>query len=68
MTLPLRKTAYPQGVFTDFGPGYKADRQAEPALAPAPRLGQDTAGILGELGVPAAEIEALAAAGVLRCV
>ena len=68
MTLPVRKTAYPKGVFTDFGPGYKADRQAEPALAPAPRLGQDTAGILGELGVPAAEIEALAAAGVVRCV
>ena len=52
---------------TDFGPGYKADRQDEPALAPAPRLGQDTAGILGELGVSAAEIEALAAAGVVRC-
>ena len=54
-------------MLTDFGPGYKADRQAEPALAPAPRLGQDTAGILGELGVSATEIEALAAAGVVRC-
>ena len=67
MTLPLRKTTYPHGVLTDFGPGYKADRQAEPALAPAPRLGQDTAGILGELGLPPSEIEALAAAGVVRC-
>ena len=67
MTLPVRKTLYPKGVMTDFGPGYKADRLDEPALAPAPRLGQDSASILGELGLPAAEIEALVAAGVVRC-
>jgi len=67
MTLPLRKTVYPQGVMTDFGPGYKADRQDEPPLQPAPRLGQDTAAALGELGLPDAEIDALAAGGAIRC-
>ena len=63
MTLPVRRTRHAQGVMTDFGPGYKADRQDEPALEPAPRLGQHTASILRALGLDAARIDALAAAG-----
>ena len=63
MTLPVRKTRYVQGVMTDFGPGYKADRQDESPLQPAPRLGQHTAEILRSLGLDAAQIDALAAAG-----
>ena len=65
MTLPVRKTAYAQGVMTDFGPGYKADRQPEAALEPAPRLGQHTTQLLLSLGLAAAEIDALAAAGTI---
>ena len=63
MTLPMRKTRYAQGVMTDFGPGYKADRQDEAPLEPAPRLGQHTAQILQSLGLDTARIDALAAAG-----
>ena len=63
MTLPVRKTRYAQGVMTDFGPGYKADRQDEAPLEPAPRLGQHTALILRAMGLDATQIDALAAAG-----
>lgn len=66
MTLPVRKTAYPQGVMTDFGPGYKADRAAEPVLPPAPRLGQHTREILGALGLGAAELDELTEAGTIQ--
>lgn len=68
MTLPVRKTRYVQGVMTDFGPGYKADRQDESPLQPAPRLGQHTAEILRSLGLDAAQIDALAAAGTVGTV
>jgi crotonobetainyl-CoA:carnitine CoA-transferase CaiB-like acyl-CoA transferase len=66
MTLPVRKTRYPLGVMTDFGAGYKADRQVGQALPPAPRLGQHTAEILTSLGVTGTELEQLAAAGTIR--
>ena len=47
----------------------KSPVRSEPSIAapdPSPAVGQDTAGVLGELGIDAAEIERLAAAGVLR--
>ena len=63
LTLPLRSTAYPNGTLTDFGAGFKADGSDGAALAPAPRLGQHTAAILGEVGFSATEIAALASEG-----
>lgn len=63
MTLPLRHTRYPQGVMTDFGPGYKADQNAEPALDRAPGLGQHTREILASLGMAEDEVTALIASG-----
>ena len=63
MTLPVRKTHYAHGVMTDFGPGYKADRQDEAPLDPAPRLGQHTVQILQSIGLDTAQIDALVAAG-----
>lgn len=67
MSLPLRKTVYPKGALTDFGAGCVVDGQAGAPLAPAPRLGQHTADILGPLGVDAAELKQLAAQGIIRC-
>lgn len=67
MSLPVRKTAYPNGVFTDFGGGCVVDRQAGTPLPPAPRLGQHTAELLGSLGVDAAELKQLCAQGIVRC-
>ena len=63
LTLPVRSTAYPNGTLTDFGAGFKADGSDGAALAPAPRLGQHTAAILGEVGFSATEIAALASEG-----
>ncbi len=63
MTLPVRKTRYPNGVMTDFGPGYKADGLDETPLEPAPRLGQHSAEILQSLGLDTPQIDALAVAG-----
>lgn len=65
MTLPVRRTPHAMGTLTDFGPGYKADRREEAALAPAPRLGQHSRALLQELGLPGAEVDALVAAGVV---
>ena len=67
MTLPLRKTPYALGTLTDFGGGYKADRDNGTALAAAPRLGQHTAAILASLGVQEDELAALVATGTIRC-
>lgn len=61
MTLPQRRTAYAQGTLLDFGAGYRADRSDGEPPAPAPRLGQNTAALLAEAGLSAAQIEALAA-------
>lgn len=66
LTLPLRRTEYPGGTFTDFGGGFKADRIDGEALAPAPRHGQHTEAILKALGVQQGEIEALASQGCAR--
>lgn len=66
LTLPRRRTAYPQGTLTDFGGGYKADRQDGDALPPAPRLGQHTREYLALAGLGEAEITALAGAGLAR--
>lgn len=66
LTLPLRRTVYPNGTFTDFGSGCKADGEDGAALARAPRHGQHTAAILKTLGVQQAEIEALSSQGVVR--
>lgn len=67
MTLPLRKTPYPRGSLTDFGAGFKADRDAGAAPGPAPRPGQHTAAVLATLGVTPAEMATLAVAGTIRC-
>ena len=66
LTLPLRSTPYPNGALIDFGSGYKADFEDGAALAPAPRLGQHTTGILEQLGVTPEEIKALVASGAIR--
>ena len=66
LTLPVRRTAYPHGTLTDFGAGYKADGEAGVALAPAPRLGQDTRALLALAGMADAEIEQLAKEGRVR--
>jgi crotonobetainyl-CoA:carnitine CoA-transferase CaiB-like acyl-CoA transferase len=63
MTLPLRRTSYPLGQMTDFGPGYKADQSPEPDLAAAPRLGQHSREILAGLGMTEAEVASLMASG-----
>ena len=66
LTLPQRHTAYLNGTLTDFGGGYKADREDGQALPRAPRLGEHTAVILKSLGVQQSEIDSLGAAGALR--
>ena len=66
LTLPLRRTAYTHGTLTDFGAGYKVNGADGQALPPAPRLGQHTAAIMAELGIPAAELASLAAEGRLK--
>lgn len=66
MTLPVRHTTYPGGVMPDFAAGYLADRDPGQALAPAPRLGQHTRQILQSLQLDEAEIQQLAAQGVIR--
>ncbi len=66
LTLPQRRTDYARGALTDFGGGYKADRNDGAALPRAPHLGEHTADILRGLGVARSEIDALAARGVLR--
>lgn len=66
MTLPLRETRYPGGTVRDFAAGYLRDGDAGQALAPAPRLGQHTAAILGDLGLGADDIGRLNAQGVVR--
>ncbi len=66
LTLPLRRTAYAHGTLTDFGAGYKVNGTDGEALPPAPRLGQHTAAIMAELGIPAAEVDSLAAEGRLK--
>ncbi len=66
LTLPARKTTFPKGTLTDFGGGFKADHADGAALPPAPKLGQHTGTILTQLGVGAAELQALAQAGAIR--
>jgi crotonobetainyl-CoA:carnitine CoA-transferase CaiB-like acyl-CoA transferase len=44
---------------------FRASATATPVRRPAPRLGEHTAEVLGELGLPFAEIERLAAAGAI---
>jgi crotonobetainyl-CoA:carnitine CoA-transferase CaiB-like acyl-CoA transferase len=66
LTLPVRHTPYPLGTLTDFGAGFRADHDDGAALAPAPRLGQDTRDLLEQAGMDAAEIAQLAAAGTVR--
>jgi crotonobetainyl-CoA:carnitine CoA-transferase CaiB-like acyl-CoA transferase len=53
-----------QGAVTLKSPLHAEPEVARPCLAPA--IGQDTAAILNELGVPETEIEALATAGIVR--
>jgi crotonobetainyl-CoA:carnitine CoA-transferase CaiB-like acyl-CoA transferase len=66
LTLPQRRTVYPHGVLTDFGAGYKADGAEGAALAPAPRLGQDTRVLLVATGMAENTINALASEGFIR--
>jgi CoA:oxalate CoA-transferase len=47
------------------GAGYRLGGQAVPVTAPPPSLGEHTRAVLGEAGFSAAEIEALAAGGVI---
>jgi crotonobetainyl-CoA:carnitine CoA-transferase CaiB-like acyl-CoA transferase len=68
VTLPARQTTYGKGTLTDFGGGFRADRQDGAALAPAPRLGQHTAALLSSIGVPQSEIEALTGQGHIKLV
>ncbi len=66
MTLPLRQTRYPGGTVRDFASGCLADGDAGQPLAPAPRLGQHTAAILGGLGVSPDDMARLQGLGVIR--
>jgi crotonobetainyl-CoA:carnitine CoA-transferase CaiB-like acyl-CoA transferase len=53
------------GAIRQPGPAPLVDGVRVPAGAPAPEVGAHTAEVLGEIGVPADEIEALAADGVI---
>jgi crotonobetainyl-CoA:carnitine CoA-transferase CaiB-like acyl-CoA transferase len=66
LTLPMRRTAYVGGTLTDFGAGFKADRQDGDALPKAPTLGQHTRECLRAAGMAEAEIAALVESGAAR--
>jgi crotonobetainyl-CoA:carnitine CoA-transferase CaiB-like acyl-CoA transferase len=61
------ETGHPvAGPLTMPGLPYRWEDAAPPAPAPAPRLGQDNAAVYRALGLMAAEVARLEAAGVLR--
>jgi 2-methylfumaryl-CoA isomerase len=65
---PLFSRLQQPGLGDYFAPGLPASFDgAHPASAPAPRLGEDTAGILARLGLTAADIERLTNAKTIAC-
>ena len=65
---PLFSRLQQRGLGDYFAPGLPASFDgAHPASAPAPSLGDDTAGILARLGLTAADIERLTNAKTIAC-
>jgi 2-methylfumaryl-CoA isomerase len=66
---PVFTRLHQPGVGDYFAPGLPAAIDgAHPPSAPAPGLGQDTAGVLAEyLGLPTADIERLVSAKTIAC-
>lgn len=65
---PLFSRLQQRGLGDYFAPGLPASFDgAHPASAPAPGLGEDTAGVLARLGLTAADIERLTNAKTIAC-
>lgn len=66
VTLPVRRPAGQTAGFGDLGSGFKASDDLAEALPSVPHLGADSAALLGELGIDAAELAKLVADGIVE--